>query len=120
MVDGFRQQWVHGFLDLCLLGILSRGREYGRSLAAGLSEAGFGEVPGGTLYPALLRLEKQGLVRSIRVPSTLGPTRKYYELTFLGEEEMSRRRDEWQVFRDAVERIISGTAVNAEHREPAR
>jgi len=44
-------------------------------------EAGFGEVPGGTLYPALLRLEKQGFIGSSRVPSALGPVRKYYELT---------------------------------------
>ena len=91
MFDGFRQQWIHGFLDLCLLGILARGREYGRGLAAGLAEAGFGEIPGGTLYPALLRLEKQGFVQVSRVPSTLGPVRKYYELTPLGAEEASRR-----------------------------
>ena len=49
MFDGFRQQWIHGFLDLCLLGILAGGSEYGRGLAAGLAEAGFGEIPGGTL-----------------------------------------------------------------------
>ena len=117
MMDGFRQQWVHGFLDLCLLRILGRGREYGRGIAAGLAEAGFGEVPGGTLYPALLRLEKQGFIGSSRVPSALGPVRKYYELTRLGREETARRQAEWHSFRDAVNRIIVGLEAKEAERE---
>ena len=120
MFDGFRQQWIHGFLDFCLLGMLARGREYGRGLAAGLAEAGFGEIPGGTLYPALLRLEKQGFVRVTRVSSTLGPVRKYYELTPLGAEEASRRRAEWRSFRDAVERVVSEAAADAGGEESNR
>ena len=120
MFDGSRQQWIHGFLDLCLLGILARGREYGRGLAAGLAEAGFGEIPGGTLYPALLRLEKQGFVRVTRVPSTLGPVRKYYELMPLGAEEASRRRGEWRSFRDAVERVVFEATADAGSEESNR
>lgn len=120
MFDGFREQWIRGFLDLCLLGILARGSEYGRGLAAGLAEAGFGEIPGGTLYPALLRLEGRGFVRATRVPSTLGPVRKYYELTPLGAKEASRRRGERQSFRDAVERVVSEATADAGSEEPTR
>ena len=119
MFDGFRQQWIHGFLDLCLLGILARGREYGRGLAAGLAEAGFGEIPGGTLYPALLRLEKQGLVRSIRVPSTLGPVRKYYELTPSGGGGVAAPGRVAE-FPCAVERLVSGAAADTGDEGPTR
>ena len=68
------------------------GASTGVGLAAGLAGVGFGEIPGGTLHPALLRLERQGLVWAPRVPSTLGPVRKYHELTPLGAEDASRRR----------------------------
>ena len=55
-------QWLHGFLDLCLLSLLHEGPDYGFALAQRLTSAGLGEIPGGTLYPALVRLEQQGLV----------------------------------------------------------
>ena len=43
-----RQQWLHGFLDVCLPSLLADRRDYGRGPAERLAEAGFGEVPGGT------------------------------------------------------------------------
>jgi len=54
------------------------------------------------------------------VSSTLGPVRKYYELTPLGAKEASRRRGEWQSFRDAVERVVSEATADAGSEEPTR
>ena len=71
-------------------------------------------------YPVLLRLEGRGFVRATRVSSTLGPVRKYYELTPLGVEEALRRRDEWRSFRDAVERVVSGATADAGSEESNR
>lgn len=106
MMGNLRQHWLHGFLDLCLLCLLADGRDYGRGLVERLAEAGFDEVPGGTLYPALVRLEKQGLVRTEREASTSGPPRKYYELTDLGVTSMGERREAWQQFRAAMSGIV--------------
>ncbi|MCI1746904.1 MAG: PadR family transcriptional regulator [Acidipropionibacterium sp.] len=116
MSDTIRQQWLHGFLDFCLLNLLAGGREYGRGLAARLDDAGLGEVPGGTLYPALLRLEKQGLIGSVRVPSSVGPARKYYQLTGRGRAELRGQRADWEVFRDAVGAVVSGVSGVTEGR----
>ncbi|GAA2143859.1 PadR family transcriptional regulator [Glycomyces algeriensis] len=105
MLDAMRQQWLHGFLDLCLLCLLGERRDYGLGLAQRLAESGFGEIPGGTLYPSLLRLEKQGLVQADWVSSAVGPRRKYYRLTAEGRVAADERVAVWREFRQAMDRI---------------
>ncbi len=102
-----RQQWLHGFLDACLLCLLAERRDYGRGLVERLIAVGFDEVPGGTLYPALLRLERQGLVRTEREASTSGPPRKYYELTGAGHEAVRDRQRTWLDFRAAMDAVVT-------------
>src|SRR5512139_3501760 len=116
-----RQQWLHGFLDVCLLSLLADRRDYGRGLVERLADAGFDEVPGGTLYPALLRLEKQGLVRTEREASASGPPRKYYELTGPGRTAMRERRHAWRDFRTAMDAVVlpPSDALRAEEAERA-
>ena len=72
---------LRGFLEPCLLALLAPSPDYGLSLMRRLSAAGLEEVPGGSLYPALTRLERRGLVSTSTRPSASGPARKYYELT---------------------------------------
>lgn len=104
------RQWLHGFLDLCLLSLLAEQRDYGRGLAERLAQAGLDDVPGGTMYPALLRLEKQGLVKTDRVASASGPPRKYYDLTPLGLAAMEERKASWLSFRAAVDAVVDASA----------
>ncbi len=109
-----RQQWLHGFLDLCLLCLLLERRDYGVGLAQRLADSGFGEIPGGTLYPSLLRLEKQGLVRADWAASDVGPRRKYYELTDAGQDAAAERVAVWREFRDVMDRMTSRAATAVE------
>lgn len=106
-----RQQWLHGFLDLCLLCLLLERRDYGVGLAQRLAACGFGGIPGGTLYPSLLRLEKQGLVQVDWAASDVGPRRKYYELTPEGRAAAAERAAVWREFRDAMDRMTDRAAV---------
>jgi PadR family transcriptional regulator PadR len=111
-----RQHWLHGFLELCLLSLLAEDRDYGVGLAERLSAAGFGELPGGTLYPSLLRLEKQGFVHTTREPSLTGPPRKYYDLTPEGRAAQAERADAWACFRSAIDQVTArahGATVEA-------
>jgi len=98
--------WLHGLLELCLLGLLEEQRDYGLGLTNRLAEAGLGFVPGGTIYPALARLEATGLVSSAREPSTSGPPRKYFELTMAGRHALDGRRTEWREFSRSIHAVI--------------
>lgn len=77
-------QMLKGTLEGCILGILSQKETYGYEISSQLAAYGFGTIPEGTIYPLLLRLEKNGLVSAAFRPSELGPKRKYYSLTPAG------------------------------------
>ena len=108
------QQWLHGFLDFCLLGLIDAQRDYGRGLAERLARSGFGEIPGGTLYPALVRMERQGLIAASKEPSAVGPPRKYYETTAKGREAFRELVGTWERFKAAVEASVDGEAIPRE------
>ena len=110
-MDTSTARLLRGFLEPCLLSLLAEHADYGLSLVQRL---GLDEVPGGTLYPALMRMEKRGLVAVSWRPSTSGPARKYYELTDTGRTELAARRTEWRTFSTAVGTLIEGRKVRTE------
>nr|WP_221376671.1 PadR family transcriptional regulator [Actinoplanes polyasparticus] len=103
--------WLHGFLDLCLLAMLRERADYGYGLSQRLAAAGVADVPGGTLYPALLRLEEQGLATPSWAPSEAGPRRKYYAITGVGRDLLDGQAADWRRFRDGVDALLSASEV---------
>ncbi|GAA2621717.1 PadR family transcriptional regulator [Paractinoplanes durhamensis] len=101
--------WLHGFLDLCLLAMLREKPDYGYGLAQRLAAAGVADVPGGTLYPALLRLEQQGLAEPSWHPSESGPRRKYYAITPAGRDELNAQVAAWEVFRGGIDVLVAAS-----------
>ena len=102
--------WLHGFLDLCLLAMLRERPDYGYGLAQRLAAAGVADVPGGTLYPALLRLEQQGLAEPSWQPSESGPRRKYYAVTDAGRAALDAQVAEWHQFRNGIDQLVTAGA----------
>ena len=102
--------WLHGFLDLCLLAMLRERPDYGYGLAQRLAAAGVADVPGGTLYPALLRLEQQGLAEPSWQPSESGPRRKYYAVTDAGRATLDAQVAEWRQFRNGIDQLVTAGA----------
>ncbi|WP_342527790.1 PadR family transcriptional regulator [Chryseomicrobium sp. FSL W7-1435] len=92
-----RSQLLKGFLDGCVLSVIEKQTVYGYELSRKLQQAGLPDVPEGTIYPVLLRLQKQGLVVSEMRPSESGPNRKYYSITPSGQETLAVIRREWQL-----------------------
>jgi DNA-binding PadR family transcriptional regulator len=62
----------------------------------------------GTLYPALHRMEKDGLVTSYWEVIEEGPSRKYYALTDQGKDTLASRSRAWKSFAHALLRILEG------------
>ena len=75
--------------DLAVLGLLRKRPRHGYELKARLVELGFVRVSFGSLYPALRRLEKRGLIEALRQSGR----RKAYRLTDTGELELTRILD---------------------------
>ncbi|MCQ4121079.1 PadR family transcriptional regulator [Rhodococcus tibetensis] len=90
--------WLRGVLGPMVLAIVSEGETYGYVVATRLAEAGMGTVKGGTLYPILNRLERDGALQSQWRQGEGGPGRKYYTVTAAGMERLDRQRAQWQSF----------------------
>lgn len=97
---------VRGHLDLLVLATLRRtGPVHGYGLITALSEgsAGAFDLPEGTVYPALHRLEKEGLIAS-EWNSDAGRRRRVYTLTGAGREALASKSKAW-------ERLTAGVAA---------
>jgi PadR family transcriptional regulator PadR len=98
---------LKGVLGLLLLRLLAAREDYGYALVLRLQEQGFAELSEGTVYPALTRLESQGLLEARLVRSSSGPARKYYRPTDAGLAEMARSERAWHDLAAAVDRVVS-------------
>lgn len=99
-------QMLKGALGLLLLELLSAQEDYGYSVVIRLRERGFEDLAEGTVYPALSRLESQGLLEARLVRSASGPARKYYRPTAAGQAERDRAARMWHRLAAAVAEIV--------------
>ena len=97
---------IRGNLDLLVMGVLQGGALHGYGIIDELrrrSDDTF-DLPEGTVYPALHRLERAGLLTS-RWQQQAGRRRRVYELTRRGRAELANKKDEWRIFAAAVGRV---------------
>ena len=98
---------LKGTLEGCILAIISDQETYGYEISQQLQAYGFGKITEGTIYPLLLRLEKNGWVQSVYRPSELGPKRKYYSLSPQGQQEYRQFVEHYRELTQAVDRLQS-------------
>jgi PadR family transcriptional regulator PadR len=101
-----KSQFLRGTLEGCILKIISEEEVYGYEIAERLKKYGLYEVSEGTIYPLLLRLEKNGFLEYVKKESAFGPKRKYYSLSILGKKELKDFYDNWEELRDSIDRIF--------------
>lgn len=106
-----RAQWLRGVLDLCVLALLRDGESYGYELSQRLQVAGLGSVQGGTLYPVLLRLQRDGLVTASWQEGGNGPARKYYRISATGRRTLRRCAADWHAFTSGVTEMLGEVTV---------
>ena len=99
-------QMLKGTLEGCILGVIGEQETYGYEISQQLARFGFGRTAEGTIYPLLLRLEKNGLVEAVYRQSEVGPRRKYYRLTAAGEEEVGAFIRNYRALRGAVDNLL--------------
>lgn len=100
-------QSLHGHLDALLLAVLEGGAHHGYAIIEALRARSGGvlDLPTGTIYPALRRLERAGFVSSAW--STVnGRERRTYELTDAGHRALAGQRSSWREFSSTVSRFL--------------
>jgi transcriptional regulator len=99
---------LHGALDALVLKTLSSGPRHGYAIATHI-ETATGEavlVEEGSLYPALYRLERRGLVEAEWGISELGRRAKLYRLTHAGRDQLAAETAQWRRFSAGVSKIL--------------
>lgn len=98
---------LKGHLDALILSVLAREPLHGYAVIEALRERSGGKLtlPEGTVYPALHRLERSGLLASQW--SHNGRKRRVYRLTRRGERELGVRRERWREFTTTIEAVLT-------------
>jgi len=102
---------LKGNLDLLLLSVLSAGPAHGYAVITALRARSDGtfDLPEGTVYPALHRLEGAGLLSSSWAEAE-GRKRRVYALTGKGEAALAAQRSEWKRFAGGIAAVLGWQA----------
>ena len=105
-----RIELLQGTLDMLILQALQWGPQHGHGIGLALrtrSEDAL-QVEHGSLYPALHRLEKEGLLSSEWRSSEANRRAKYYRLTASGKRQLEQHRERWNRVSFAVRSVLEG------------
>lgn len=104
-------EMLKGHLDHLILAVLEPGPRHGYGVVEELRRrsAGALDLPSGTIYPALHRLERAGLARADWGVHN-GRKRRTYTITPVGLALLTTRRAEWRDFAGVVERVLGALA----------
>lgn len=99
---------MQGTLELLILKTVASGPLHGYGIAQRILVASREvlQVQQGSLYPALHRLEKKGLVKSDWKESGNGPMAKFYSLTAAGRKQFQAEVAQWQRYTEAVALVL--------------
>jgi DNA-binding PadR family transcriptional regulator len=104
-----RAEELKGHLDTLLLAALEDDPRHGYAVMEALREATGGrlDLPTGTIYPALHRLEQAGLITG-SWSVVAGRRRRAYRLTAKGAQALSGKRNEWRDFAAVMSAALEG------------
>ena len=100
---------LQGTLDLLILKTLRLEPLHGWGISKRIRQLSNDvlQVNQGSLYPALYRLEEQGLISAEWGVSPEGRRAKFYSLTALGKKQFAAEQATWRLFTGAVEQILA-------------
>jgi PadR family transcriptional regulator PadR len=107
---GMEAEMLKGHLDAIVLAALEAGPAHGYAIIETIKEksATTFDLPEGTVYPALHRLEQAGLLSSHWMTPESGRRRRIYSLTKAGSKALVERRKAWGRFSQAVDTMLGG------------
>jgi PadR family transcriptional regulator len=114
--DRPRLELLQGTLDMLVLRTLQWGPQHGHGIGQAIRAQSDDllKVETGSLYPALHRLVKRGWLKAEWGVSEAHQRARYYRLTAAGKAQLSRQRDRWSQFVDAIGRVMNPASGNRE------
>jgi transcriptional regulator len=105
-----------GTLDLLILKVVALGPVHGYAIAQRLQQVSRDvvQVPQGSLYPALHRLENRGLLSADWKETETGREAKFYRLTRKGRVQLETETESWRRLAEAVGLILKMSEGGAE------
>jgi PadR family transcriptional regulator, regulatory protein PadR len=112
VINEKRPDLMQGTLDLLVLKTLQHEPLHGYGIAQKilLTSRNVLEVQQGSLYPALHRLERKGLVKSEWKESETGRMAKVYMLTAAGRKQLGAELKDWKRYTDAIASVLESEA----------
>ena len=110
---GGKSDVLQGTLDLMVLKTLeSMGPLHGYAIARRIEQVSNNALTlnQGTIYPALLRLEQRGWIKSEWGTSDTGRRAKFYSLSRLGRKQIEKEIEDWARIAATMERILAPTS----------
>jgi PadR family transcriptional regulator, regulatory protein PadR len=97
-----------GTLDLLILKVIALGPQHGWAISERVQQISSDalQVKQGSLYPALHRLERRGLIKAHWNITENNRRAKYYELTRRGQKQLEAQEDSWRRLTAAVSQIL--------------
>ena len=104
----YHKELLKGNTEALLLSMLAGEAMYGYQIVKEIERrsSGYFRFKEGTLYPALHRLDKAGLVDGRWGEAASGAPRRYYHITAKGQNMLDERLKEWQRFSRAVNSVM--------------
>ncbi len=108
-----RRDLMKGSTDSLLLYLISQQPMYGYQIIKELERKsqGYFKFKEGTLYPALHRLERAGLILGKWRGLPGGRQRRYYHITDKGRYTLAEKRNQWQEFLVAMDLVLQPTST---------
>jgi PadR family transcriptional regulator, regulatory protein PadR len=109
-LDAAKLELPQGTLDLLILKALSLEPQHGWAISERIRQVSAAalQIPQGSLYPALHRLERRGWIKAEWGISDNNRRAKYYELTRAGRQQLDRETEAWRKLAIAVEQVLEG------------
>lgn len=109
-----KPQALRGHLDALVLAVIEPEPLHGYGIMEALQKRSGGalDLPTGTLYPALRRLERAGYVRSTWA-TVGGRRRRTYQLTASGRRVLADERSEWREFAAVIDGVLRPRSADA-------
>jgi len=106
-----RVDLLQGTLDMLILRTLRWGAQHGHGVGQAIrrSSADLLQIERGSLYPALHRLEAQGLIASEWKSSESNRRAKYYRLTEKGRKQLASEQSKWKLLVKTIGRVMRTT-----------